>query len=397
MRQVFGRSDDTQAAAIAVRDSAGRIADLDALRGIAIALVVIAHVPNTLIWPAPAWMDWVGPRFSVGVDLFFAISGYVIGRSLWRDMKLAAAAGERWAAIWQFWLRRAWRLLPAAYLWLAIPCLFSVYFNASGWFDTPGNTAVAAAAAVFDVENLLLVYRRHHQLAVGPFFHYWSLSLEEQFYFVIPFCILLRRRWLILGFLVTSPAILLLTDAYEGAFRLEGFLGGVLIALFEPDMRAFWRRLPQTARIRLGSCMLSAVTLVALLTLAGLEAALIDRGVAGLWVSRVGVGLLAMLLVFVASADRGLLLGRGPLYRASLWLGQRSYSVYLVHCCAFTSAKELLFRLAPSRTPEQMMLFVIPLGLALLAAFTWVTYSYVELPTRSRRPVRPAATVDVAP
>jgi peptidoglycan/LPS O-acetylase OafA/YrhL len=295
----------------------------------------------------------------------------------------------RWIVARRFWLRRARRLLPAAYLWAGLTCLFSLYFNRSGSFGAPVDAAVSAIAALFEFQNILLVLRLQHQISPGPLFHYWSLSFEEQFYVVAPMLILLRRRWLILAFFLISPILFRVADAYEGAFRIEDLVGGLLIARFETDIKRFWGKVPGTRHIRWGVPLLSVAVLVGLVALAGREWAWLMKGVAGLWLYSVGVALLSVLLVIVASADRGLLLGRGRLHRFSVWLGRRSYSIYLVHICAFLSARELAFRLVPPGGPPPSMVLTTAIGCVLLVAFSWATSRFVEVPTRSRRSVAP--------
>ena len=122
--------------------SRGRIDDIEALRAFAILLVFFHHLRSDLTW-------WSNPikeatqQFAnggTGVGLFLVISGYVIGRSLLPVLDRARVEGNYWNETLAFWLRRFWRLIPSAWLWLSIPLVLSVVFNASGAFGTPmGN------------------------------------------------------------------------------------------------------------------------------------------------------------------------------------------------------------------------------------------------------------------
>src|SRR5579885_546467 len=101
---------------------AGRIDDIEALRAVAILFVVFSHLPALLTWPNSK-LDYLHNYFAfwTGVDLFFAISGFVIAREL--VPKLAAAADgsseQVWRIILAFWIKRAWRILPSAWTWIA--------------------------------------------------------------------------------------------------------------------------------------------------------------------------------------------------------------------------------------------------------------------------------------
>ena len=223
------------------RDRHRRIADMELLRGIAVVMVLIEHLPINLVgWHSPSldafgryWRGWPG------VDLFFVISGFVIGRSL---LPMTTGDGGRLDFLndtLAFWTRRAWRLLPSAWLWLLIPFLASIAFNRSGLFSTPLVNYRSMIAGLLDVANFHLA-DGYGRLPYGTTFPYWSLSLEEQFYLALPLLIfLLRRRlpWL-LGLVVLAqfqaPHLPLTMVTRSGALAL-----GVLLA-FWSDTPA-WR------------------------------------------------------------------------------------------------------------------------------------------------------------
>src|SRR5271168_2727804 len=94
----------------------GPIADIETLRAVSILLVLFAHLPAAIHSDSHAALsrDWI--QTWSGVDLFFAISGFVITRSLAPLLDARGAAGALPVLV-GFWLRRVWRLLPAAWLW----------------------------------------------------------------------------------------------------------------------------------------------------------------------------------------------------------------------------------------------------------------------------------------
>jgi len=357
-----------------------RLTDVDALRGIAVAMVVLAHVPASLLWPPPDWMLPFVPMLAIGVEIFFAISGFVIGRSLLPELNSARTAATRWLDIRQFWIRRAWRLLPAAYLWLFVTCVLSVAIG--GWFDSPAATLRSAGASILYLANVLLSYRFQHGLYPGPLFHYWSLSLEEQFYFVVPFLILLPRRGLVWLLVIGMPIACAVGDRYLGGFRVEELICGLLLALCEghPYMLGIMRRL-KAVRRPLGP-VLSLATLIVVTQLARIG---LNSAFAVFWLARLGVAIASTALVLFAATDHGLLVGRGRVYRALLWLGRRSYSIYLVHICAFFCTKELTVWIGLSngmRGAEGPLTCLI--GLILLAVFAEPTYRFVETSVRRK-------------
>ncbi len=120
----------------------GRIADIEVLRGISVLYVIASHIAGTLLpWPTPLLghitRNYV--MFWPGVDLFFAISGFVIARSLLPILRAAGSGTEFFSAVLVFWIRRAWRLLPSAWLWLAIILFLAAFFNTYHRLPTTGS------------------------------------------------------------------------------------------------------------------------------------------------------------------------------------------------------------------------------------------------------------------
>ena len=150
--------------------------EIQALRALAVALVVLYH-----FWPGRL------PGGYVGVDVFFVISGFLITGHLLRE---AESTGR--VRLARFWARRARRLLPAAYLVLAVTVVATLLFAPQSlwqqWFrETLGATLY--------VENWVLAGDAVDYLAAdgdpSPVQHYWSLSTEEQFYLVWPLLVVL--------------------------------------------------------------------------------------------------------------------------------------------------------------------------------------------------------------
>jgi peptidoglycan/LPS O-acetylase OafA/YrhL len=155
-------------------EAKGFRADIQGLRAIAVSLVLVFH-----LWPGSLTGGFVG------VDVFFVISGYLITSHL---LQRPPATGRDVA---QFWARRLRRLLPAALLVLLATLVAS---RLIGLETQWANTATEVIAATLYVENWWLARNSVDYLAAGsapsPIQHFWSLSVEEQFYVFWPLLIL---------------------------------------------------------------------------------------------------------------------------------------------------------------------------------------------------------------
>ena len=169
------------------------IPHIQGLRAVAVLFVVIYH-----FWPA---------RLSggfVGVDVFFVISGFLITGHLMREMSDTGRV-----RLAEFWARRARRLLPASLLVLLL-CSLAVMSPLIMPLSALQNEVSEILAATFYVENWYLALTSADYLGHGgdptTVQHYWSLSLEEQFYVLWPL-IMLLAAWLgIKAFLGRTPS-----------------------------------------------------------------------------------------------------------------------------------------------------------------------------------------------
>ncbi len=155
---------------------------LDGLRGIAILSVLLHHFEVRL----PGLFDW-GP---IGVRIFFLLSGYLITQSLWRlQADAREAGGGYWSGLLGFHARRFARLAPVLYAMLALACLFGLpeFRHAIAWH----------------MAFLSNFYALHIGQWPDAASHLWSLSVQEQFYLLWPFVILITPRqalpWLLLA------------------------------------------------------------------------------------------------------------------------------------------------------------------------------------------------------
>ena len=152
----------------------GNVPGLTGLRGVAIAVVVAGH--------AMLIANVTGlPGFFIGVDLFFALSGFLITSLLVNEW---ARTGS--ISLARFYARRALRLLPALGLFLASALVLLPWYQPAGARE---GVARAIVATALYVQNFAWVYGKTHDLT-----HLWSLAEEEQFYLVWPVVLVLLIR-----------------------------------------------------------------------------------------------------------------------------------------------------------------------------------------------------------
>ena len=376
----------------------GKIADIELLRGVAIIFVLIEHTRINLfpwIWgPEVRLYFYFG--FWTGVDLFFAISGFVITRSLLPMLEMTSGTTAYFNATLSFWVRRFWRLLPSAWLWLAVILVLALLFNRSHIFWSFRANLESVIAAMLDVANfrIALVLGKSEP---GAAFPYWSLSLEEQFYILLPIVVFFARRRLpyVLAVGVLAQFFIVRSGPnrpdYEmllNMLRSDGLMLGVLLAI--------WSRTP-TYRL-FEPVGLKGRPLVGLALFVLLLFALAVVGGPGMTIVSFSVGLVALIsvvLVFFASYDQDYLMPRGPWKRVMLWFGSRSYALYLIHIPAFFFTRELWFRIEPPGTVFNgtFTLRLALTGFGLLLILAELNYRFVEVPLR-RHGVRIAQRIE---
>ncbi len=307
---------------------------LDLLRGIAIVWVMLFHafVVGGL---GPDWA-WLSRYGWMGVDLFFVLSGFLIGSQVLTPL----ARGQR-LDFKDFYLRRALRILPA----FAVVLL--VYIALPGVREAPG-LAPWWMFATFTL-NLLVDYGQQ-----AAFSHAWSLCVEEHFYLVFPLLatLLLRRpsagRFIALCVAVVVAGIALRTsvwlhntaldqvgggqqrnwfveDLYYPTWnRLDGLLAGVVLAVLKVFRPQVWQRLQQRGNTWL---LAGLVVMVLALWLFRERTGLIGNALG--W-PVLSFGLALLVLAGTANSAFGRL--RVP---GAAWLAAISYSLYLTHKAMF--------------------------------------------------------------
>jgi peptidoglycan/LPS O-acetylase OafA/YrhL len=366
------------------REPRGRIDDIEVLRAFAVGLVLIHHLLGDLLpeWPqSKLLLRHLG--FWSGVDLFLAISGFVIARSLLPQLAAATDRRSFVRATLSFWIRRAWRLLPSAWLWLAIAVTASAVYNRSGEFGPVQANVAAAIAAIFYYANIHFA-AAFGRYPLGSVFHYWSLSLEEQFYIALPFVIYFARNRLSMVMVAIAASQFFIkrtgpwADLLFAHTRSDALCLGVLLAIW--SQTAEHRRLEPTALASpWARWLLPCGSILALAMIAGPM----------FGYPRVTMGVLAVVgagIVWIASYDRDYLFPPGRVKQALCWAGARSYALYLIHVPVYFATREFWFRTRPSvLQPSTAHLVVLVTGaLAAVLVLAELNYRVVEAPLRRR-------------
>lgn len=316
--------------------------------------------------------------FWFGVDLFLAISGFVIARSLIPQMHACAKdVRARWRVIVAFWIRRVWRLLPSAWIWLGIMLLAAVWFNRSHAFGPVHANIMATLAGVFDVANFRFADALF-RYPYGTSFVYWSLSLEEQFYLLLPLAVLvLRRRIYLLMIALVAIQLMLTRGILLMAIRTDAIALGVLLAIAY-DGRAYARFEPRwLLRLKVFRVLIPCLLLAGLAIMASADMQTWRFSISA-------IALMSAVLVWLASYGRSYVVPDGWFKRALVWVGARSYAIYLIHIPAYFALRESGFRLGvggdASLSIPPWLLGVLALACILLLAD--LNYRYLERPLR---------------
>lgn len=359
-------------------------AEIECLRAAAILLVLFDHLPALIHFGNPGpphhsideWLFNAVKAFPgwTGVDLFFCISGYVISLSFVKLLDENKAIGNHWQAAKAFWVRRFFRIIPSAWLWLVVMICCSVIFNESGIFNTLENNLNTVAPIVFYYANIAT-----WDFGMLPNNVYWSLATEEQFYFIFPIFLILiaaPSRWKILLVLIVLQLIPARKNPEELLWylRFDGIMWGFLIYQFSHS--EIYRKIEPIIFKRPWIVVMSSFVFLVLLGV-----------IPGHITKSQGCSLIALAsagLVFLASYNRGYVLKfPGIIHSILMWIGSRSYGLYLIHIPAFFLTLELWFRLVGKMDSSYTVVLILT-AIPLLCLLTEMNYRLVEVPLRRK-------------
>jgi peptidoglycan/LPS O-acetylase OafA/YrhL len=295
-----------------------RLAGLDGLRAVAILLVIAYHATIRWSLPLPRGVKGFLAEGSFGVTIFFVLSGFLITHLLLGEERKTGSI-----SLGRFYFRRAFRILPAAFCYLAMVSVLGAL----------GRMTVAAgdvAASAGFVRNL--TYRVFGPASTA---HYWSLSIEEQFYLVWPviFVVLRGRMRVHVTAAMVVAAPLWRMAAQRMGVGLDVYLSrtdllydslavGCLLAVLRAD--------PAAGRFMRGRVMQHPLMLLAAVVgvvATGFYYHWLPRGLDAVRLSASYVAVAAGINYLVEGRKGvvGWMLGTGVM----VWIGRLSYSLYL--------------------------------------------------------------------
>ena len=296
----------------------GHRPDIQGLRALCILSVVLFHAQT--------------PGFAggfVGVDVFFVISGFLIGGLLIDEMSKTGTVN-----LTNFFARRIRRLLPNATVTILVTLVLATWLLPAYTRNDLASDSLASSLFYinFRLSTNLVNYFQHND-PVSPFMHFWSLAIEEQYYFVFPMVLLLFSyifTWRLQSFVILIASVFLLSftqnlfvvsENQPAAFfrtdtRCWQLAAGVLVAL---GMRIYGP-LPTFFRVLGLSLVLGSIVLIA-----------DDAGYPGYWALLPTLG--GVLIVWALPSAENVGLSHFDLltFKVMQWLGARSYSWYLWH------------------------------------------------------------------
>jgi peptidoglycan/LPS O-acetylase OafA/YrhL len=343
---------------------------IDGLRAVSVLAVILYH----------AELSWIPGGF-LGVEVFFVVSGFLITALLVEERFHTGSVSLR-----GFWTRRARRLLPALYvLLLVVPATMLVFYR-----DAAGRLGGDVLAALFYVSNwwqVLLQESYFAQAGRPPVLrHLWSLAVEEQFYILFPaaFVWLLSRHGrdrtrnvLVVVAIASAIWMAVLYEPYVDPSRVyfgtDTRLSGLLLGAALAVVWTPWRTRADASRAAGPVLDVIGVGALAWLMWFFWRVNEFDPFVYRGGFLLLDLCCLVLIAVLVHPSSRlNRLLALPPL----VWLGVRSYSIYLWHWPIFMVTRpelDLPFGGFP--------VLVIRIGLTLVAAE--LSYRFVEQPVRN--------------
>ena len=349
---------------------------IDSLRALAVLAVIIYHVDVNYL-----------PGGFLGVDLFFVLSGYLISSLIIKEYKKTGSVN-----LYNFYIRRARRLLPAVYFMITVGLVVMVLFNEV----LLRKSHLDAIFGYIYSSNWWYIFHKLDYFdsfgAQSPFKHLWSLAIEEQFYMIFPLLFLLVNRrkkskdgtyklnknflYVVLGLILVSLiAHILLFDInnisriYFGTdTRAFSLLVGVVGAILYPMERLHAKVTPQQNMLYSVVSLVSIATLITVMIYTSEYNTLLYRG---------GFLLVAILglIVIISSGKQHTLMSRLLSFKPVVFIGKISYSLYLWHFPV------LVLTTPVSEIGNPNIYFVI-LRVILTFVVAIVSYVFVETPIR---------------
>lgn len=358
--------------------------DIEMLRGIAIIMVLFQHYPSLYFWSDHKTFNWLSQylAFWSGVDLFFCISGFVVGKTVIKRLDDSLTGnGSIKIVIFEFFVKRAFRLLPTSILWVMLLIVLSKLFNISGAFGIYEEN-IKQAISILTYNYNWYVKSVNEAGIPATFAPYWSLNLEEQFYFALPLFLFLFRNKFRIPALLMIIAILFFIKRQGHLsfnFRIDAISYGVILSII--SSRPAYHKVKNFLMSQAYSPVSSLIILITLL--------IFIPGV--MRQSNFMVGTLAFvscIIVYLASFNQKLVTLPQKIRKIFIYIGTRSYGLYLIHMPAIyitqeTFARYFAFKGVMPHGGALICIVITFVSLVVTAALVELNFIFVEAPTRN--------------
>ena len=349
---------------------------IDSLRALAVLAVIIYHVDVNYL-----------PGGFLGVDLFFVLSGYLISSLIIKEYRKTGSIN-----LYNFYLRRARRLLPAVYFMITVGIILMVMFNE---VLLKKSHLDAIFGYIYSSNSWYIFHKLDYFDSFGsqsPFKHLWSLAIEEQFYMIFPLLFLLINSkkkgkdgtyklsksflYIVLGLIFVSliTHILLfdinnISRIYFGTdTRAFSLLVGVVGAILYPMDKLNTKITPQE------NIVYSVISLISIATLITI---MIYTSEYNTWLYRGGFLLVAILgiIIIISSGKQHTVMAKLLSFKPVVFIGKISYSLYLWHF-------PILVLTTPVSEIGNPNIFYVILRVILTFIVAIISYVFVETPIR---------------
>lgn len=336
--------------------------DIDGLRALAVLLVVLFH----------AKFEWFSAGF-IGVDVFFVISGFLITYTIVKEIQ------EKRFSFKKFYLRRIIRIIPVLVFVLSV-CTIPAYFMFPEHFEAYSRTLLHS---ILSTNNFHLWINNRQYFSDNsdmiPLLHTWSLSVEEQFYFIWPSLLIflykvkskLAKYWICSLFLIIGLALstyLAYNDQNSGYFLLHGRIFELGIGAI---LAIFWKEIPKLSKTSNNLLSITGFLLVLIPALL-LTKASVFPGYNALWPC-LGA---AFLIISNKNNDENLgVVNKFFTLKPIVFIGLISYSMYLWHWPIFVFLNYFGVALTGF-----FRIFII----AIIFLLSYLSWKFVEQPFRTK-------------
>jgi peptidoglycan/LPS O-acetylase OafA/YrhL len=348
-----------------------RIPELDGLRGIAIMLVIFFHYLNNQLLTAG---NFIGKALCkatsfgwIGVDLFFLLSGFLIGTILIQNKNSKNYFST-------FYLRRLVRIIPNYFLLIIVFMIILVVPYFAGDYFLTGNNVLPIWSYFTMVHNFFMA--RLNNLGNGAMSVTWSIGIEEQFYIVFPFIVYyLKDKWLPYLLIVAIVLAVIFRMQYNNWIpayvllpcRMDAIAFGALIAWFNYhyDLKEWVNRKYNWLLL----VMTIDIFVCGLLYYKYADLGSLRNTYFGIFFSLCLVFALTKKNTFYAALLRN---------KIFVWIGTISYSLYLFHYMILGICRNLTSSEMEIKSGRDILISIFAFLLSLL--FSWILYKKLETP-----------------